>query len=344
MSAAGELKGLKLSNDWTVVEHLQRNPNGSGGTFSHSYQVEKDGKIGFLKAFDFAPAFDPGVDTIELMQILVGSYDHEKAVLEHCKTRRLSNVVMAIDAGFVQVPNLGAMEGRVYYLVFEMADGDVRCQIDISKRFDSLWCIRALKDVCLGLWQIHKEMIAHQDTKPSNVLVYKNAHFKVSDFGRSSRKGHPAWHDELPVAGDSSYAPPELLYGYTHADFNARRFGCDIYMLGNLATFLFCGANVTAQLLSKLNTQHHPRNWSGSYDDVLPYLTNAFTSVLHDLTQANPALPPEIIEIVGELCCPNIANRGHPRSIGKYDHFSLERYVSRFDVLLRKFTIRQATV
>lgn len=49
--------------------------------------------------------------------------------------------------------------------------------------------MRAIKDVTHGLHQIHKEMIAHQDTKPSNVLAYGDRGFKIADFGRSSRRG-----------------------------------------------------------------------------------------------------------------------------------------------------------
>ncbi|MDY0885379.1 protein kinase [Dongia soli] len=248
MTAAEKLEGMTLSGGWKVTKHLARRPNGSGGMFSHSYEVEKSDKRGFLKAFDFTDAFEPGAETIELLQILISAYHHEREILAHCRERRLSNVVLAIEHGNVDVPGYSQMEGRVYYLIFEMADGDVRCQMNTNLRLDNVWCMHVLKSVCLGLWQIHKEMIAHQDIKPSNILLYTKAGSKIADFGRSARKGHPVWHDDRKFAGDRSYAPPELLYGYTHADFVPRRMGCDLYMLGNLAAFLFTGVNVTAEI------------------------------------------------------------------------------------------------
>ncbi len=61
------------------------------------------------------------------------------------------------------------MEGRVYYLIFEMADGDVRVQMDLNTACDGIWCMQVLKEVTLALWQIHREMIAHQDPKPSSM-------------------------------------------------------------------------------------------------------------------------------------------------------------------------------
>ena len=342
MSGADHLLNLSLDNGWKVIRHLARHPNGTGGTFSQSYMVEKNGRRGFLKAFDFSEAFEPGADTVTILQLLSNAYNYEKEILTHCSGLRLSNVVLAIDYGQVQVPKLGSMEGRVFYLIFEMAEGDVRVQMDVKKKFPAVWCMRALKDVSLGLWQVHREMIAHQDAKPSNVLAFSDGPFKVADFGRSSRNGFAAPHDHCVVAGDPGYAPPELLYGFTHPEFVARRMGCDLYMLGNLAAFLFSGVNVTAQLVANMDEQHRPHKWGATYKEVLPYLRNSFTTVLRDLRPlVDDAVVEDVITLVKELCYPDIELRGHPKGIGHHSQFSLERYVSRLDLLSRKLEIRQ---
>lgn len=332
MSAADKLEGMTLSSGWKVTRHVQRSPNGTGGMFSQSYEASKGGKKGFLKAFDFSVAFEPGAETLQIMGFLTAGYQHEKAVLDHCAERSLSKVVVAIDHGHVDVPGYGQMDGRVYYLIFEMADGDVRRQIDVTTRFDTLWSMRALKDVALGLYQVHKEMIAHQDTKPSNVLVYGDGGFKLADFGRSSRKGHPVWHDDAKCAGDKAYSPPELLYGHTHADFVPRRMGADLYMLGNIAAFLFSGRNVTGLMLGSLDRAHHFANWAGTYDQVLPYLMAAFTQVLADLTpEIDEIVREDVLSLIRQLCTPDLSKRGHPRGLGGPSQYSLERYVSMLD-------------
>lgn len=341
MSAAEKLMGLTLANGWKVTRHLGHNPNGTGGTFSQGYVVEKPGKVGFLKAFDFWPAFRTGVDTAAMIQSLTTAYNYEREVLAHCGEKRLSRVVLAIDSGNVQVDGMSKMDGTVFYLVFEMAAGDIRVQMSTATSCDALWCMRALRDVTLGLFQVHNEMIAHQDAKPSNVLTYDGPTFKIADFGQSSRKGKPSPHDGATIAGDRSYAPPELLYGFTHPEFATRRFGCDIYMLGNLAAFLFSGVNVTALLLSHLDPQHHHLNWSGTYKDSLPYLRNAFTKVLQDLSPfIDERVRDEVLTLVRELCDPDIERRGHPKGIGKHNQYSLERYVSRMSLLATRLEIR----
>lgn len=339
--AACRLLGLTLPNGWKVIDRLEKTSCQTGGTFSQSYLAERSGSIGFVKAFDFSAAFDPGIDTTTALQSLTASFNHERQILEHCRSRRLSNVVVAIDSGEVAVPGMGRMEGRVVYLIFERAAGDIRVQMDLERRFDAAWCFAALKDVCLALWQIHKEMIAHQDAKPSNVLCYGQSGFKISDFGRASWRGSSAPHDQLTVAGDKSYAPPELLYGHAHEDFVPRRIGCDLYMLGNLAAFLFSGVNVTASMFSHLDPQHHPRNWGGGYREVLPYLQNAFAVTLEELVAATaPLVREEISSLVSQLCQPDLNQRGHPKGFGRPNQYSLERYVSQLDLGYRRLAIR----
>lgn len=280
MSAAEQLEGLDLDDGWKVVKRL-KHESISGSTFSVPYSVhDKDGEPHFLKAFDFAQAFEPGRDVIRILQSLTALYEHERDILEYLKARRLSRVVTAVKHGYVRVPGMSALDGTVYYLIFELADRDVRRQVDIQKRLDCVWCLRVLDDVTLGLWQAHRHAIAHQDLKPSNVLLYPDNVSRVADFGRASRRGSHIWVDDLPVPGDSAYAPPELLYSWLHSDFTVRRIGADLYLLGNLAAFMFSGVNVTPAIIARLDPQFRPNNWTGTYEQVLPHIQRAFAETI----------------------------------------------------------------
>lgn len=335
MTAAAErLQGMTLAEGWQVNRLLHRSPEATGGIFSHSYEVEKEGTLAFMKALDFSEAFEPGQDTLRRLREFISAFENERDVLEHCKGRRLSHVTLALAHGFVDVPDMGSIEGRVYYLIFEMADGDVRRQLSTLTEADELWCMEALRSVALGLWQVHRERIAHQDVKPSNVLNYSDGVFKLADFGRASRAGTAALHDEYLFPGDRTYAPFELLYGYTHPDFIARRVGTDLFMLGNIAAFLFSGTNITADVAVRLDPQHHWKNWTGTYSEVLPYVQEAFGRVLADLSiDLPPLVRDEVLSLVAQLCEPDLLRRGHPRGLGTPTQFSLERYVSRLDVM-----------
>jgi serine/threonine protein kinase len=183
-------------------------------------------------------------------------------------------------------------------------------------------------------------MIAHQDVKPSNVLIFPQEGFRLADFGRASVKGREVWYDSKNVAGDFTYAPPELLYGYIHPEFVCRRIGCDLYLLGNLVAFMLAGVNVTGGLSARLDPQFHWQEWHGPYLAVLPYLQDAFGRLLQDLaTTIDPAVVADVVPLIKQLCNPDVSFRGHPKAVGRNDQYSLERYVSLFDRLAIKSEI-----
>ena len=341
MNAADQFLGLKLDDGWRVIEKLKKSEKGSGGYHSIGYKVEREGKIAFLKAFDFSEAFVPPNDPMQALPRLISMYTHEKDLLQECGDKKLRNVVVAIGGGKTIIEGMGDIEGTAYYLIFEIAEGDVRVQMDAAKAGDIVWTTKVIHDVAKGLAQVHRQMIAHQDVKPSNVLLYKDNISKLADLGRASKKGRNALHDVFNIPGDKTYAPPELLYSFLAPDFNVRRFGCDLYMLGNLICFMYTGANITSMLFDRLDPQHHWNRWAGNYEEVLPFLEKAFGQVITDLTpRIDSHVRQEVVPILRELCTPDLSRRGAPRRIGQPDQYSLERYITRLDVISKEIQVR----
>ena len=123
----------------------------------------------------------------------------------------MDRVVWALEDGSVKVDD--SLFGRVNYLILETADCDVRTYLSGMQDVDIAWLLRALHHIATGLMQLHQEGIAHQDAKPSNVLVFNGATSKIADLGCASLKGTASPRDDCAAAGDLRYAPPELLYG-----------------------------------------------------------------------------------------------------------------------------------
>jgi serine/threonine protein kinase len=222
--------------------------------------------------------------------------------------------------------------------LFELAEGDVRFFLDEVRHFDTAWRLRSLHHVATGLRQLHMRGIAHQDLKPSNVLVYAGgSESRVGDLGRACDQHVPAAHDELPLPGDRSYAPPEQLYGFMLPDWGARRLGCDTYLLGSLIVFFFCNVGMTPAVVSRLPTDALPKNWGDGFDGVLPFLRSATEDVIQefdeDLRNEGVSCRSELVQIVRSLCDPDPRLRGMPTSRSQFD---LERLVSRFDLLARR--------
>jgi serine/threonine protein kinase len=336
---AGRLLGEELPGGWVVVREAPHKP-ATGGCFSVGYIVEnRDGRVGFLKAMDYSRAFKSGpLKTLSVrLESVTQAINHERKLLERCGDRKLKRVVRAI--GFGQFRHNGADDlDVVEFLIFELADTDIRHQMTAVSSVTLAWKFKVLHHIAVGLRQLHEIDIAHQDLKPSNVLVFADEIMKVADLGRAQCKGLVSPHEDFPIAGDPTYAAPEAIYGYVPSDWNSRRFGLDAYHLGSMVTYLFCGHSMTELLLGYVHDDFDPDNWEGTYDEALPLLLETFGRILEDFSTEVPAPVREsVVAVVEQLCHPDIRKRGHPSARrGRGNPLSLERYVTRFDALHKK--------
>ena len=334
---AEKLEGSKLTNGWIVTKKIEPSSVHTGGNFSCTYIVESaTGKKAFLKALDYTKALrDP--NPAQRLKELIDSFLFEKLVLEKCKERNFDKIVIALDFGKTQAGP--SPYDVVEYIIFELAKHDLRDFLNISKKFDLAWTLRTLHQITVGLNQLHNIGIAHQDLKPSNVLIFDKNIAKLTDVGRASQKGETPPHEKYTIAGDPAYAPPELLYRHLENDWNTRRIGCDLYLLGSMIIFFITDLNINSLLKSKLDSKYNWNNWSGSYTDVLPMVEDAFDLVVVDFQNliSDKEVGIELGSVIRQLCNPNPTRRGHPKDkVGFYNKYSLIRYISKFDVLAKK--------
>ena len=343
-SPAERLLGLTLENGWKVVERYQRDPKFSGGNFCVGYRVENyDGRQGFCKALDYAAIFSAAADPAMLLEHITKSYNFERDVLRKCDEFRMSRVIRILDNGVVHIEGASI---SVSYMIFEYAQYDIRRELDQEKDLEAALRLRTLHHVATGLRQLHKVRIVHQDLKPSNVLILdpcaERRSSKLGDLGRATDIEVAAPHDDLPIAGDRNYAPPEQLYNATPMEFGPRRLACDLYHLGSLATFMFTSLSMNALLASELHPSHLWTSWTGPYEDVLPYVRDAFgrsLSAFHDACPQPVADP--LTNLVRYLCEPDPNLRGHPvERRTSTNPYGLQRVVSELDRLATRAAMR----
>lgn len=334
---AHELLGVTLDNQWKVVDRVS-----SGGEttpyFSVGYIAEGPlGQRAFVKAIDCHAGIVSASDPLLRLKDLVDRYLFEKTLCETCAKRYMKHVVIAIQSGSYY-PNPKNRLEVVPYIVFELAQGDIRKQLDRLTSFDTPWRLRTIHHVSIGLQQLHNADIAHQDLKPSNVLTFDDGVTKVADLGRASTKDGRAPHESSRFAGDVRYAPIECMYGWSSPEWNTFRCGADMYMFGSLVVFLFSKVTLQAAVVSRLDLAHQPHVWKDTYERVLPYVRSAHVEAVEQVSQDFPAdFRQELKMTVNELCEPEPARRGHPeeRRPGR-NQYSLERYISRFDLMAQK--------
>ena len=232
-SAANNLLGRTLTRGWKVIEKITKADNATGSFFSICYKVEKDNKTCFLKAFNFTPFLQVSMQSGEnrsmtdVMGDMIDAYKYERSLSEHCKTGHVTKVAFVIDYGEEIVPNFTI--NLVPYLIFELADGDVRRNLNYSKKLDFAWKLKSLHDIAVGLKQLHNVNISHQDLKPSNILLF-DKESKIGDLGRSMCKDIESKYNDQIYSGDWNYAPPELIYQYYERDWEKRVYATDCYL------------------------------------------------------------------------------------------------------------------
>lgn len=341
-NAAGSLLGMTLNSGWKVIEKIEKGDNGTGSFFSVCYKVEKDGEICFLKAFDFAKFFQmsqPGTKVVDIIGDMITAYQYERDLSNHCKNKRVTKVSFVIEAD-EEIVN-GYAVSIVPYLIFDLADGDVRKKLDFDKKLDYAWRLKSLHDIAIGLRQLHQVEVTHQDLKPSNVLVY-NSDCKIGDLGRSICQSIDGPYNKMSYTGDISYAPPEILYGYYERDWKKRVFATDCYMLGSMIVFYFAGVNMTVLLKENLAEPFWYENWKGTFDELKDYLLDAFEKSISNLENAikDNLIKEDLAKLVRYLCHPFPDSRGHPKTINSIEsNYNLERFITVFDRLQRKAEI-----
>lgn len=335
---AADLVDLTLDDGWVVRRRLERPEGATGGHFSHGYIVERGTQRGFLKALDFGDAFKND-DPAAVLEKLTRAFNFEKELLYECKRENLRRIVTPLADGVVRVPG---SPYPIQYIIFDLADRDVRRQTLTAKAIDFAWALETLHQVAVGLRQLHSIQVAHQDVKPSNILLFGPNDTKVGDLGSASRQGKESPRDQLEIAGDMSYAPIELLYGHLGTDWAYRRKATDLYQLGNLCYFLIHGVSLTSMLLRRMHDAHRPARWEGTYRDVLAYVSHAHSECLREFSNSVPQdIRNELVQLVTGLTNPDPRRRGHRKTLARgHNPLDLERVVSNLNRLAVRVRLR----
>lgn len=339
-NAAESLLGRTLKNNWEVTKKISAPPGSTGGFFSVCYIVNNGEHDAFLKAINFNAFFTlhKGRPIMDILNEQTAAFNFEKQLLLRCKNKNLSKVAVILDEGEGHFPEFTIPD--VPYLIFEIAEGDVRSHMNFSIDIETTWKLQSLHNVAVGLKQLHGVGISHQDLKPSNILLYDQSNVsKIRDLGRSLCSDIAAPHDNGGFTGANSYTPPEYLYGYIENDFKKKTGATDIYLLGSLIVYYFTGTNMTALIGKNMDPNFHWTRFGGNFDDVKDYLVNSFYLAIKELkSSVSEKFLAEGLADVIEICCfPVPERRGFPKNFSNTrNQYDFNKIVTKLDILLKK--------
>ena len=255
---------------------------------SHLGRYEIVGELGQGAMGVVYKAKDPLIDrvvaikTINLGLALDEKEEYEGRFYQEAKAAgRLShpNIVTIYDVG---------KSGDVAYIAMEFLQGKELRDIMNERRLlpvDQALDIAA--QVALGLSYAHEHDIVHRDVKPSNIMVGRDGHVKITDFGIARMASSLVRTQTGMVLGSPKYMSPEQVLG------KAIDQRSDIFSLGVMFYEMLTGQapfdaeNVNAIMYQTLNVLPVP---PGTLNPAVPEMANfivakALTKELDDRYQ-----------------------------------------------------------
>lgn len=147
------------------------------------------------------------------------SPDEDKALqteIQLFKNLKDTHIVNYIEA--VDDPNSEYLDIVMEFVeggsLHNIVDAIRRSKARGSRVFDEAVVAGYVRQVILGLRYLHKQGVVHRDIKGANILVTKESHVKLADFGVASTKpGADMLHSTNPldVAGSPYWMAPEII-------------------------------------------------------------------------------------------------------------------------------------
>ena len=204
-------------------------------------------------------AVDPLIDrivaikTINLSLALDEKDEYESRFYQEAKAAgRLShpNIVTIYDVG---------KSGEIAYIAMEFLQGrELRDVLNDAKLMPIEQVINVVAQVAQGLAYAHEYGIVHRDIKPSNIMMVREGHVKITDFGIARMASAAVRTQTGMVLGSPKYMSPEQVVGKTTDQRS------DIFSLGVMLYEMltgqapFAGENVNAIMYQTLNSVPPP--------------------------------------------------------------------------------------
>ncbi len=330
---AGALLGETLEGGYRVIRKLPWSVDHPERNRSCCYEaVGPSGEKYFVKAYDFRHEERSG--KLEDLVAAGRQFISEKDI--HSKASTLRRSTHLVSHGTI---NIGSE--TAHYLVSEWVDVCLkrrrpagRGHATAEQRFIDL------RQVCSSLIQLHRSGIAHQDVKPSNVMVDPVGVLKMTDYGVSTCSDlAPPPSDSEMVPGDVNFAPFESLYAQRTGSWRRQRLGGDMFMLGNLCFYSFSGLPIAQVALSMLPPELQPASATVDYSDIVPHIIKSMSELVESVLEGaglQDEIRDEVVRLVLELCHPDPRFRGDARDRARNATYELQRYESAFERLRLK--------
>lgn len=219
-------------------------------------------------------ARDPLIDRVVAIKTINLSHelddkdkDEERFYQEARAAGRLShpNIVTIHDIG---------KSGDIAFIAMEFLQGrELRDIMNEGERLPVPQILGIATQVARGLAYAHEHDVVHRDIKPSNIMLIRDGHVKITDFGIARMSTSAVRTQTGMVLGSPKYMSPEQVLGKTiDARSDIFSLGVTLYeMLAGVAPFR--GDNVNVIMYQTLNvTPPPPSSLNPQVPEMLDYI------------------------------------------------------------------------
>ena len=180
-------------------------------------------------------ARDRDLDREVALKVIRPHLAGEPGILERFK-REIQLSSRITHRNVLRVHDLG-QSGDLHFLTMEYVPGrDLATLLKQDGRPALDRALKIFRQICEGLAAAHARQVLHRDLKPQNILVDRDDHVHISDFGLAKSLEAEGMTGTGALVGTPHYMSPEQVKGET-ADQRA-----DIYALGVILYELLTGS------------------------------------------------------------------------------------------------------
>ena len=188
------------------------------------------------------------------------------------------NVLSVMHNPFIVKLNYAFQTSEKLFLLLDYCPGgDLSKQLQIQTRFSEEKAKFYICEIILALGELHKHNIIFRDLKPDNVVIDKEGHALLTDFGLS-REGVVGKEMAKSFCGSIAYLAPEMLNRTGHGK------AVDWYLLGVLFYELLVGVPP----YFTRNQEQIFRNIQNAELYIPPFMSEKATNLIKSLLKRNP--------------------------------------------------------
>jgi tetratricopeptide (TPR) repeat protein/predicted Ser/Thr protein kinase len=179
-----------------------------GHTISHFRIIEKLGEGGMGAVY---LAEDTELDRKVALKFLPEQFASDQDAL--ARFQREAKAAAALNhPNIITIHEIGEHNGKPF-IAMAYVEGDPLTDAISEDRVSTDRAIDFALQICSGLEKAHGAGIVHRDIKPDNLLVDRDGHVKILDFGLAKVYGVSKLTDEHSTVGTLNYMSPEQARG-----------------------------------------------------------------------------------------------------------------------------------